>query len=174
MANNDHNEGSVGASSSTDLLAVQSGQLAWIIEHLVEKVDVSNFPGQRKVGVGRAYYSVKSMLKICLYYLAQGITSSRAIERSAYKDKHAIRLTRGRIPNFTTVCQFRRENKDLVIRFLEDFIKLAESSTITIDGQLVTYSVDEELIRARVDEYLDIKCISDYIQDYDKSIKCKT
>ena len=91
-------------------------------------------------GSGSAQYPPKMMLALLAYCYANGIFSSRKIERATYRDV-AVRFIAGNHhPDHDTIARFRRQNLDVVREAFKQVLHLAKKldllklGTISIDG----------------------------------------
>ena len=91
-------------------------------------------------GSGYAQYPPSMMLALLIYCYANGIFSSRRIERATYRDLGVRFLTGDTHPDHDTICSFRRQNQRLIaklfVRVLElaRELKLLKVGTISVDG----------------------------------------
>jgi transposase len=91
-------------------------------------------------GSGYAQYPPSMMLALLIYCYANGIFSSRRIERATYRDLGVRFLTGDTHPDHDTVCSFRRQNQRLIAKFfvrvleLARELKLLKVGTISVDG----------------------------------------
>ena len=91
-------------------------------------------------GTGYAQYPPSMMLALVIYCYANGIFSSRRIERATYRDLGVRFLTGDTHPDHDTICSFRRQNQKLIARFfvrvleLARELKLLQVGTISVDG----------------------------------------
>lgn len=91
-------------------------------------------------GTGSEQYPPHMLLALLIYCYANGIFSSRRIERATHRDLGVRFLTGNTHPDHDTICTFRRNNLEAVsVAFLE-VLKLARElnllkvGTISIDG----------------------------------------
>ena len=91
-------------------------------------------------GTGYAQYPPGMMLALLIYCYANGIFSSRRIERATYRDLGVRFLTGDTHPDHDTICSFRRQNQKLIAKFfvrvleLAQELKLLQVGTISVDG----------------------------------------
>jgi transposase len=91
-------------------------------------------------GTGYAQYPPSMMLALLIYCYANGIFSSRRIERATYRDLGVRFLTGDTHPDHDTICSFRRQNEKLIGKFfvrvleLARELKLLQVGTISVDG----------------------------------------
>lgn len=96
-------------------------------------------------GSGSAQYPPKMMLQLLIYCYANGIFSSRRIERATYRDVAIRFLTADTHPDHDTICTFRRENFEAVSEAFLQVLQLARSLGVLKVG---TVSVDGTHVRA--------------------------
>jgi transposase len=91
-------------------------------------------------GTGYAQYPPSMMLALLIYCYANGIFSSRRIERATYRDLGVRFLSGDTHPDHDTICSFRRQNGELIAKFfvrvleLARELKLLQVGTISVDG----------------------------------------
>lgn len=91
-------------------------------------------------GTGSPQYPPKMMLELLIYCYAQGLFSSRRIERATYRDIAVRYLTADTHPDHDTIATFRRENFDLIASCFLEVLKLAQEmrllkvGTVSVDG----------------------------------------
>ena len=91
-------------------------------------------------GTGYAQDPPSMMLALLIYCYANGIFSSRRIERATYRDLGVRYLTGGTHPDHDTLCTFRRQNAQLITKFFVRVLELARElkllrvGTISVDG----------------------------------------
>ena len=83
--------------------------LAHFVVAAVERVPMSAFRVNSR-GTGSAQYHPRLMLALLIYCYANGIFSSRRIERATYRDIGVRYVTGNTHPDHDTICKFRREN----------------------------------------------------------------
>ena len=77
-------------------------------------MDLSSFYGAyRANGQGRAAYD-PAVLSLLLYSYASGISSSRQIERCCEVDVAFKVITAMRVPDHSTIAEFRRRHQDAI------------------------------------------------------------
>jgi transposase len=105
----------------------------------VEGVPLSTFSVNHR-GSGSEQYPPRMLLALLIYCYANGIFSSRRIERATYRDVGVRYLTGDTHPDHDTICKFRRENCDAVGAAFLEVLRLARElnvlkvGTISIDG----------------------------------------
>lgn len=113
-----------------------------LVHFVIEAVD--SLPRDRfqfnARGSGSAQYPPSMMLALLIYCYANGIFSSRRIERATHRDIAVRYLTGDTHPDHDTIAKFRRENFEVVsacfVRILElaREMKLLKVGTVSVDG----------------------------------------
>jgi len=151
------------------------------IDEVVNRMDTSYFEKSKLKDVGRPPYDPKDMLKLYLYGMDNGIISSRKLERECKRNIELMWLINELTPENKTICNFRRENAENIVRFYNEFVRALKDMGY-IDGKVV--AVDGTKIRAnnsrrnnfslkkinRQIDYIDKK-LSEYINELDKNDK---
>ena len=118
--------------------------LVWSILGAVEHVDLSAFYGAyRENGQGRAAYEPSMMVVLLLYAYARGNRSSRGIERECREDVTCKLITAMRVPDHSTIADFRRRHERALGELFTSVLALCggaglvEVGVISIDGSKV-------------------------------------
>lgn len=113
--------------------------LAHFVVLAVERVPLGAFRVPERPG-GKPQYDPRLMLALLIYWYANGIFSSRRIERASYRDI-AVRFVAANLhPDHDTIATFRRSNKTAIeAAFLHVLLLARESGllrlgTVSIDG----------------------------------------
>jgi transposase len=91
-------------------------------------------------GTGSKQYSPRMMLALLVYCYANGIFSSRRIERATYRDIAVRYLTGDSHPDHDTICEFRRRNQKAFAEAFLQVLRLAREmgvlkvGTVSVDG----------------------------------------
>ena len=83
--------------------------LGHFVIEAVERVDLGAFKVNHR-GTGSAQYHPRMMLALLIYCYANGIFSSRRIERATHRDIGVRFVAANRHPDHDTIARFRREN----------------------------------------------------------------
>ena len=116
--------------------------LAHFVVEAVERVPLSQFQVNAR-GTGSAQYHPRMMLALLVYCYANGIFSSRRIERATYRDIGVRYVTANTHPDHDTICKFRRENLEAVqsgfveVLLLAKELKLLKVGRVSVDGTKV-------------------------------------
>lgn len=101
-------------------------------------------------GTGDAQFPPQMMLGLLIYCYANGIFSSRRIERATYRDVAVRFLTGDTHPSFSTICKFRRENFAAVsVCFLKVLelareVGLLKVGTVSVDGSKIKANANKK------------------------------
>jgi transposase len=101
-------------------------------------------------GTGYAQYPPSMMMALVIYCYANGIFSSRRIERATYRDLGVRFLSGDTHPDHDTICSFRRQNAALIAQFFVRVLELARELKLL---QVGTISVDGSRIRANASKH---------------------
>ena len=113
--------------------------LAHFVVEAAERVDLSTFKINHR-GSGSAQYPPRMMLALLVYCYANGIFSSRRIERATLFDVRVRFVAANTHPDHDTIAAFRRENEaafsDAFLKVLElaKELKLLKVGMISVDG----------------------------------------
>ena len=113
-----------------------------MVHFVIEAVAGMNLPTLKinRRGCGSEQYPPKMMLQRLIYCYANGIFSSRRIERASYRDVAVRFLTADTHPDPDTICTFRRENFEAVAAAFLQVLQRArtmgvlEIGTVSVDG----------------------------------------
>ena len=113
--------------------------LAHFVIAAVERVEMSAFKVNHR-GTGSAQYHPRMMLALLIYCYANGIFSSRRIERATHRDI-GVRFVAANVhPDHDTIATFRRENfaavaeSFLQVLLLAKELKLVKVGVVSVDG----------------------------------------
>lgn len=118
---------------------VAEDDLVHFIIEAVERLPLKSFAVNHK-GCGDEQYPPHLLLALLIYCYANGVFSSRRIERATYRDVAVRYLTADLHPDHDTICAFRRKNFDAVatafVQVLElaQELKLLQVGTVSLDG----------------------------------------
>ncbi len=118
---------------------IPQDDLVHFVIEAVESLDLGLFKVNPK-GSGSAQYPPHMMLALLIYCYANGVFSSRRIERATYRDIAVRFLTGDTHPDHDTIAKFRRENFEGVpacfvhVLELAREMKLLKVGTVSVDG----------------------------------------
>jgi transposase len=113
--------------------------LAHFVIEAVERVEMSAFKVNHR-GTGSAQYHPRMMLALLIYSYANGIFSSRRIERATHRDIGVRFVAANGHPDHDTIATFRRENfaavgeSFLQVLLLAKELKLLKLGLVSVDG----------------------------------------
>jgi transposase len=121
-------------------------------------------------GTGKAQYPPSMMLALLIYCYANGIFSSRRIERATYRDLGVRFLTGDTHPDHDTICSFRRQNAALMAKFFVRVLELAQELKLL---QVGTISVDGSQIKANASKHRGVSYqrAGELIQQLEEEVK---
>jgi transposase len=129
----------------------------WTVLGAVEQMDLAAFYGAyRANGQGRAAYDPRVMLSLLLYAYASGVSSSRQIERCCEVDVAFKVITAMRVPDHSTIAEFRRRHQTAIADvFVQVLALCAEAGlvrvgVIAIDGTKIQANASRECSRSYV------------------------
>ena len=96
------------------------------VEAFVNGLDLAEagFERARPKGTGRPGYDPGDLLKLYIYGYLNGVRSSRRLEVETHRNLEAMWLLRGLRPDFKTIADFRRVNRDAFRGVFRDFVRL--------------------------------------------------
>ena len=118
---------------------IPSDDLAHFVIEAVERVDLGAFKVNRR-GTGSAQYHPRMMLALLIYCYANGIFSSRRIERATHRDIGVRFIAANLHPDHDTIARFRRENfaavseSFLQVLLLARELQLLRVGLVSVDG----------------------------------------
>jgi len=123
---------------------VAEDDLVHFVIQAVERLPLSAFAVNSK-GCGDEQYPPHMMLALLIYCYANGIFSSRRIERATDRDIAVRYLTGNTHPDHDTLCTFRRNNQEAIAAAFVQVLELARELKLL---KLGIVSLDGTLIRA--------------------------
>ena len=141
---------------------IPADDLVHFVIEAVDRVDMSAFKVNHR-GTGSAQYHPRMMLALLVYCYANGIFSSRRIERASYRDIGVRFVAANRHPDHDTIATFRRENfaavseSFLQVLLLAKELKLLKVGLVSVDGSKVKASASKHrsVSYARAGELID-------------------
>lgn len=128
---------------------VAEDDLVHFVIAAVDRLPLSTFAVNEK-GCGDEQYPPQMMLALLIYGYANGIFSSRRLERATYRDVAVRYLTADEHPDHDTICTFRRNNFEAVARAFVDVLELARElkllklGGVSVDGTHVKASASKD------------------------------
>lgn len=118
---------------------VPDDDLCHFVIEAVARVDMSAFAVNTR-GSGSPQYDPRMMLALLIYCYANGVCSSRRIERATYRDVGVRFVAANTYPDHDTIATFRRRNEAafkaafLEVLLLARELKLLKVGTVSVDG----------------------------------------
>ena len=118
---------------------IPSDDLAHFVIEALERVEMRAFKVNHR-GTGSAQYHPRMMLALLIYCYANGIFSSRRIERATHRDIGVRFVAANTHPDHDTIATFRRENfaavaeSFLQVLLLAKELKLVKVGVVSVDG----------------------------------------
>ena len=113
-----------------------------VVDAFVNKLDLKQlgFDRAEPSETGRPGYQPATMLKIYVYGYLNRIQSSRRLERESHRNVELIWLTGRLMPDFKTIADFRKDNRQAIRRVCMEFVgvcrelQLFSATLVAIDG----------------------------------------
>ena len=113
-----------------------------VVDAFVNKLDLQalGFSRAQPSATGRPGYQPATMLKIYVYGYLNRLQSSRRLERESHRNVELIWLTGRLMPDFKTIADFRKDNKQAIRRVCVEFVGvcrelvLFSATLVAIDG----------------------------------------
>lgn len=113
--------------------------------------------------VGAPNYDPIAMLKLLVYGYSYGIRSSRKLERACYHNISFIWLLGGLKPDHKTISEFRRNNRKVLKKVLNQCVRLCmrlgliDGNVLFVDGSKIraNASLDNSWSKERCEKYLE-------------------
>jgi len=123
-----------------------------LVHFVIEAVGQMSLPTLKvnRRGTGSAQFPPRTMLALLIYCYANGIFSSRRIERATWRDVAVRYLMADHHPDHDTICKFRRENLPAVRQAFVELLHLARAlgllkvGTISIDGTKIAANASKD------------------------------
>lgn len=124
---------------------VPPDHLVWTVLASVDEMDLSVFvEAYRPDGHGRPAYDPAVMVALLFYSYAQGVRSSRGIERKCREDVAFMVITAQRVPDHSTIADFRKRHEAALADLFTDVLGLCEKAglvkvgVVAIDGTKIS------------------------------------
>src|SRR3954465_367699 len=151
------------------------------IEAFVDGVDLAalGFIGTVPKATGRPGYAPADLLKLYIYGYLNRVRSSRRLEAESHRNIEVIWLLRHLKPDFKTIADFRRDNRNAFRQVFREFVLLCRQldlfgrELLAVDGTRIkaVNNKDRNFTRASLTQFIkaaDAK-LEDYLQRLDKS-----
>src|ERR1700728_853500 len=151
------------------------------IEAFVDGLDLTEagFVRVKSKETGRPGYAPSDLLKLYIYGYLNRIRSSRRLEAETHRNIEVIWLLRHLKPDFKTIADFRRDNRNAFRPVFRQFVLLCKQldlfgrELLAVDGTRIkaVNNKDRNFTRASLTEFIKLadKKLDDYLERLDKS-----
>ena len=143
------------------------------IDAYIEKLDLRELHFKvRGSNIGRPAYSEKLLLKIYIYGYMNMIRSSRRLENECKRNIELMWLANRLAPDFKTIANFRKDNKEGIKQVHKEFLKLCHKldllsfKVVGIDGTKIRGQNSNNNVYKRDEIEKNAKQIEDKIEKY--------
>jgi transposase len=141
---------------------VPEDDLVHFVIEAVDRLPLESFRVNHR-GTGDKQFPPHMMLALLIYSYANGLFSSRRIERATHRDVAIRYLCAGSHPDHDTICKFRRENLEAFRESFVDVLELARElkllklGNVSLDGTHLkaNASIDQNVSYRRAVEIRD-------------------
>jgi transposase len=141
---------------------VPEDDLVHFVIEAVDRLPLESFRVNHR-GTGAEQFPPYMMLALLIYSYANGLFSSRKIERATHRDVAIRYLCAGTHPDHDTICKFRRENLEAFRESFVDVLELARElkllklGNVSLDGTHIkaNASIDQNVSYQRAVEIRD-------------------
>jgi transposase len=131
-----------------------AGHPVWLVIEAVSLLDTSAFHARRKTGgAGTAGYDPDMLVAVLVWAYANGITSSRRIERLCGQDVAFRVICAGHLPDHVTIARFRQQFADTAAVLFAQVLMLCarlgmgKVGTVAVDGTKIAASASKDANR---------------------------
>lgn len=163
-----------------------------VIDSYVENVDLKKLGFKMpELKTGTPPYRPQLLLKIYMYGYLEKIRSSRKLEKECKRNIELIWLTKKLVPDFKTIADFRKDNREGIKSVFKDFLYFCKQANLLsleqvgIDGTKMraqnsqnniykrkTIGLVEEAIEKKIKEYLAELDENDRRDDFGLKMQC--
>jgi len=117
---------------------IPNDHICHLVTEIVKNVNVSKAENKYKSRPGNPAYSRRMLLRLVVQSTIDGVFSSRKISRLAHENVVYMYLTGNEKPDFRTICNFRKENKELIQETFEETVTISRQLGLLKLGHLST------------------------------------
>src|SRR5271163_1577017 len=151
------------------------------IDAFVEGLDLAEagFAGVTAKPTGRPGYAPKDLLKLYIYGYLNRVRSSRRLEAETHRNIEVIWLLRHLKPDFKTIADFRRDNRNAFRQVFREFVLLCRQldlfgrELLAVDGTRIkaVNNKDRNFTRGSLTQFINLADakLEDYLQPLDQS-----
>jgi transposase len=128
--------------------------VVWLVIEAVGRLDTSAFHARRRTGgAGAAGFDPDMMVTLLVWAYANGITSSRRIERLCQQDVAFMVICAGRAPDHVTVARFRQQFAETAASLFAQVLLLCARlgmgrvGVVALDGTKIAASASKDANR---------------------------
>ena len=133
-----------------------AGHPVWLVIEAVRRLDTRVFhAGRRTGGAGAAGYDPDMLVTLLIWAYANGITSSRRIERLCQQDVAFRVICAGHVPDHVTVARFRQLFAETAADLFAEVLVLCarlgmgQVGTVALDGTKIAASASKDANRTQ-------------------------
>jgi transposase len=130
------------------------GHPVWLVIEAVGLLDTSVFHARRKTGgAGAAGYDPDMLVTVLVWAYANGVTSSRRIERLCGQDVAFRVICAGNLPDHVTIARFRQQFADTAAALFAQVLVLCarlgmgQVGTVAVDGTKIAANASKDANR---------------------------
>jgi transposase len=131
-----------------------AGHAVWLVIEAVRLLDTSAFHARRRTGgAGAAGYDPDMMVALLVWAYANGVTSSRRIERLCGQDVAFRVICAGHVPDHVTVARFRQQFAETAVSLFAQVLVLCarlgmgQVGTVALDGTKIAADASKDANR---------------------------
>jgi transposase len=109
-----------------------------LVVAVVSCIDVSEIEAKYRSQPGNPAYPRRMLLRLLVQAAIDGVWSSRKIDKLAHENVVYMYLAGNEKPDFRTLCNFRRDNKELIEAVFKETVTVARDLRILKLGYLAT------------------------------------
>jgi len=115
---------------STPRYILPEDHLCFVVDEIVERLDLSIFPDKAGT-VGAPAYHPCLLVKVLFYGYATGTFSSRGLMRAVRENLAYTFLTRQQFPDFRTISDFRKDNLEVIKNIFMQIVRVSREMGYT-------------------------------------------
>lgn len=120
----------------SDLIPVD--HICYLVIAIVNSMDVSEVEEKYRSTAGNPAYSRQMLLRLVIMASIDAVWSSRKIAKLAHENVVYMYLTGNEKPDFRTICNFKRECKELIENAFKETVSIAKAVGILNLGHIST------------------------------------
>lgn len=117
---------------------IDKNHICNLVAAVVACIDVSGVEKRYRSGPGNPAYPRRMLLRLLVQAAIDGVWSSREIDKLAHENVIYMYLAGNEKPDFRTLCNFRRDNKELIEAVFKETVTVARDLRILKLGYLAT------------------------------------